>query len=80
MKFDNARKFVFVTNMDEDNELGSVHCTEAELLSELKEDAENHYKKCDDLLSVCVWDVTNNTATIYEYNCERVVQVTVTAY
>lgn len=80
MKSDNARNFFIVTMVGADSELDDGYCTEAELLRELKENAENHYEDSDEPFSVCVWDVENTTSTIYEYNCEKVVQVTVTAY
>ena len=80
MEPDNARKFFIVTMVGTDSALDDGYCTEAELLRDLKETAENHYKYSDESFTVCVWDIKNNISTIYEYNCEKTVQVTVTCY
>ena len=77
---DDNRKFVIVTMVGTDSELDNGYCTEVELLRELKENAEDHYRQSDESFTVCVWDIRNNTSTIYEYNCEKTVQVTVTCY
>ena len=77
---DDNRKIFIVTMVGTDSELEDGYCTEAELLRAVKENAENHYKDSDESFTVCVWDIKNNISTIYEYNCEKTVQVTVTCY
>jgi hypothetical protein len=81
MPSDNQRKFVFVADTDGDTAMDSAFCTEAELLAELKEEAETYYQeRGGEQISVCVWDIENRTSTIYEYVCEKTVTVTVTCY
>ena len=84
MKPDDCRKFI-VTSMVKADDVYDIDydvefCTEAELLAELKETAKIHYEESENAFSVCVWDVENCTSTIYEYECEKTVQVTVTCY